>query len=129
MQDRFRFRCWIKHLKQMHTHFMIDPEDGAITDIFGIKGDFEKQDEDWILMQCASLKDKNGKLIYEGDVVNWKEPDGNTTPSQNCIEVVRWDESFAGFAPFCGYYYNDFKLPTYEILGNIHENPEFFETK
>lgn len=85
--------------------------------------------DDDIIEQYTGLKDKNGKKIYEGDIIEvvdvhdgddecWEQPYGPAIPQE-----VKWDEerlrwSFGGcrrilYAP------EDF-----EVIGNIHENPE-----
>lgn len=58
MQDRFKFRHWDKRINKMFY-----PERN---DNFG----YYVNNSDIIeTMQCTGLKDKNGKLIYEGDIV------------------------------------------------------------
>jgi hypothetical protein len=76
--------------------------------------------------QYTGLKDRNGKEIWEGDIVKGLS---------NTKMVVTWlneDNREAFFMPFgcanscgcCGGY-EDFLKP--EIIGNIHENPELLD--
>ena len=86
--------------------------------------------ENIILMQSTGLHDKNGKEIFEGDVVRMRNP--RDRRQIGMFQVVRVANS-----PMLGLL--DKKLTTeifnlyehmrnyYEIVGNIHENPELLE--
>ena len=80
------------------------------------------------LMQSTGLKDKNGKEIFEGDIVDYKGREA----------VIKWHGSYASFIyrfvdglqerfsewdPLFLAYYN------FEVIGNIYENPELLEVK
>lgn len=80
----------------------------------------------FLIEQYTGLKDKNGKEIYEGDIVLFEdhcseEPEigiGNIEFEEG-IFCVNWPDS--GFQPL-----NEVEV---KIIGNIHENPELLENK
>ena len=80
------------------------------------------------LMQYTGLKDKNGKEIYEGDIVLVK-PGGISTWYKTVVEfkegaliasLINEENHFYIFNP--GFDSNDF-----EVIGNIYENKKLLE--
>jgi uncharacterized phage protein (TIGR01671 family) len=130
-----KFRAWDKTGKKM-----IGPNDfyqnadelpngdktGChLSDFFDVNADgtVGKEHEDIVFMQFAGLKDKNGKMIYEGDIVSIK----NTQTGEEIVRgTVKYFDTFfdvevsAGH-PWCvdvGVFNRS------EVIGNIYENPD-----
>lgn len=74
------------------------------------------------LIQFTGLKDKNGKEIYEGDIVKWFVNDVIRTG------IVDYIDGYGGFdmKNFKDDYHVccDWLRGEYEVIGNIYENPE-----
>ena len=137
MQDRFKFRCWDKENKCMlypHRYSNFCNVNGTIVKIEsypisntayrGKRISYEFDDAS--LMQCTGLKDKNGKLIYENDIVKFK------FDNDVIIAVVTWDGYETGFYLNTTDYFKDKYVTDYdicegfifEVIGNVHENKE-----
>ena len=108
---------------------------------FNNDGDFIEQSEKLILMQYTGLKDKNGKEVYEGDILRCecdmmtlrtKKPTGKKSIINYEIIYVDCQARFAKTK--IGSKEHDYFHLTqgsftdwYEIIGNIHENPELLK--
>lgn len=125
-----RFRAWDKTCKTMYEADDIMYIDFREKEICVETLFFEKASrydfDDVVLMQSTGLRDKNGKEIYEGDIVDFK---GRKA-------VIKWHGSYASFIymfvdelkkraqewdPLYLSYYH------FEVIGNKFENPEFLE--
>ena len=98
--------------------------------ISGVEG-FYAYDE-FELMQSAGLKDKNGKEIFEGDIIKYK------AGWKTFTEEVAYDKIFAGFGVMdadadiifsFGELADGIYLNSLEVVGNIYENKELLEEK
>lgn len=65
--------------------------------------------------QFTGLIDKNGKKIFEGDIVKGIFY-GFPLPIENFVLTIGWQEDVAGYK---ANYFEDV-----EVIGNIHDNPE-----
>lgn len=110
MNDRFKFRFFNEYSNKLES-----------CDEYDLKDIFESGNP---VMQCTGLKDKNGKLIYEGDIVKFK------TELFGKPKQIIWDECHYilkdTFIILCDMEIKQFGL---EVIGNIYENKELLESE
>ena len=118
MNDRLKFRVWDKVSKR---YFYLELK-------FGDNGYHPDFITDPVFEQCTELSDKNGNLIFEGDVLDCELQDidshgypfihfkkGVVKRAKNGAYCVEGDDDF---------YASDITLYPVEIIGNIHEQAE-----
>lgn len=132
-----KFRAWDIHKKKMFTNDQLIIWDGNVyaNDNFKLNVDNLKgwNIDEKHLMQSTGLKDKNGKEIFDGDIVKFSDCDDDVY-----VTPVVWDKnyacfgvSFSGGYPISFDYLEEFytELKDIEVVGNIYENKELLEGK
>jgi len=137
-----KFRAWNKIWGMMSLVDKIEFEEGKPVSIsVTIEAtDFDHTDEwsdyevgdDIILQQYSGLKDKNGKEVYEGDIVEYKE----FGESKSKKGVVVFETGAFGLETINGsfdgsfdYGIEELSWEGFEVIGNIYENPELLNNK
>lgn len=81
------------------------------------------------LMQSTGLEDKNGREIYEGDIVRYE------CCPEIYVEEVIYDNKHCNFGTIDKYgetfsfdaLISDIHVDWFEVIGNIYENPELLK--
>ena len=138
-----RFRVWDKRERELKnvTNMSFCSCHGILGGVTMLNESdyFFSNDENFVLEQCTGLKDKNGKLIYEGDILSFTVFDYNDYDTQYTGVVVYHGSRYTIWNnPDSEYYGSDggFDLDwvigqdcEIEIIGNIHENPELLKVE
>lgn len=122
-----RFRAWLKNDKEMIDVDEIHWYNGNF-EFIGDGITFQRLADEVELMQSTGLKDKNGKEIFEGDVVTngWKRQ-VVTFGTQEVEEDFGSIRIYRGFNLYLGGGYPNAIMSEFEVVGNIYENPDLLE--
>ena len=132
-----KFRAWIQSAKKMILVDSIEFHIDIDNKLWYLSTQWDRSDPNFLferrpklggtfpLMQFIGLKDKNGKEIYEGDVLGWKAREFD----YNKAQVVFDDKALRFVAELlpdgCGEDIRDLmRTDNAKVIGNIYENPE-----
>ena len=127
-----KFRAWCKNeydkKGNIETFRMIEWNQEFFYDTSPVTyytGEFPAPDDpDIILMQYTGLHDKNGKEIYEGDIIQM----GEAVPHIGEVVFHHGGFKMRGETAFISFIQTA-NMETSKIIGNIYENPELLETQ
>ena len=114
-----KFRAWDKRLKLMTRPF------GIGEGIVFYDGQQTYYNTNHIPMQYTGMKDKNGKEIYEGDIVEYRKDVAIIKYINSAFMLAYINEDKYDFIEVL-YKYSP-KAYKLKVIGNIYENPELLK--
>lgn len=133
MSRKVKYRVWDNENKSYNDPYSYAyyalTQDGRLD--FYCHGDrMDEADPDvYFIEQYTGLKDKHGNEIYEGDIVRWSFKVDRNSELTYTADAVKWKSYAEEEWPYSTI--SGFTLPEsedgYEVIGNIHENPELLE--
>jgi len=128
MDREIKFRVWHADYKKMELPEKqlredIDYWDGVKGSVLGIINNYLGYSADKVFMQFTGLLDKNGKEIYEGDIL--QHPDGEKF-------TVVYKLNYAAFRAVYSHDCSNLALQIYRkgeavVIGNIYDSPELLK--
>lgn len=153
MNREIKFRAWDKEDKEMYysDKNCVVSYDNVGESIFLLGDKTGKELSNYELMQYTGLKDKNGKEIYEGDILRQNSNDKDlvevcygefgvrSLETEEVIDnICGWNlkvvetDGLSKIEPFCydtplnGFWIEKLGI---EVVGNIYDNPELLEVE
>lgn len=123
MSDRHKFRFWDTKYNVMipwdcicQTAFNCLQQEGNTWQRYGLMYDCFTNTMRYICLPFIGKLDRNGKEIYEGDVLSWKE--------HRTVAVITWSDKHTAFHTDigCGVDSYQLDLTDCKVIGNIYEN-------
>ena len=148
MSRPIRFRAWDSKNKEWLTYFTLDCSNGQViqashSSMKPMEGRVHTDYRDYIVSQFTGLTDRNGKEIWEGDIIREADPKYRMDDGK-WLWLVEWTEEHACFN-VCTIDRENFKKSdgspqgTFislceknddcEVLSNVHEHPELLLPK
>lgn len=103
----FRFRIWLEKPKQMYLFDFGEPVN-------------EWWDDQTLVMQYIGLKDMDGQMIFEGDIIQETKITHNDGTKDDAF-VVEWEDAMS---PPLDYWLD---FDTSKVIGNIYQNPDMIK--
>lgn len=144
MNDRFKLKCFNRLQNKIYEVRSISYYQGNVKRIevedngkILIFDEYDNNIDNCILVQCTGLKDKNGKLIFEGDIVRFSkyhDPEGGDWEKSVVVwgdelDYPAFDLKHTDFGGINGLHYLFAQDCPIEVIGNIYENADLLEEK
>nr|DAG37093.1 MAG TPA: YopX protein [Caudoviricetes sp.] len=130
-----KFRAWDKKCNEMFKDTFAITESGQVI-IVEQESVFDTPDyvftDDLIIMQSTGLKDKNGKEIYEGDIIKYKKYNYGFTYTDvvgyGAVGLIKDNDKIGLISTFAGMSIENIDLSSVKVAGNIWEDGELLDS-
>ena len=133
--EKIKFKAYSKITKEIYDLICID---FSLQQVI-VNDESESEYSTWmklsefILMQFTGLKDKNGKEIYEGDIVSFESVDCGGVTFKQIFKVIFYEARFGLQTIKSHVFKNNAIIGMYndkiEVVGDIHTTPELLNSK
>ena len=126
MNREIKFRGWNTKHKTMGESFTLQTAIGS-----RLAGGIDTTEVTY--MQFTGLLDRNGKEIYEGDILRYVGNNAHPIYGQYHLRIVEWDGSNFRWKfrkhpkPFAEQQINVQRILKNEIIGNIYQTPDLLK--
>ena len=113
MSRELKFRIWNEKTLSWETGLMVYAENIIA--------------QGRIFSQYIGQKDRNGKEVYEFDIIEFTERLHEHGDTQKLTEMVEYSNENAGFMTSGGTLFSDYGISIIKVIGNAFENPELLK--
>lgn len=122
MNRIIKFRCWINNEMWYDFWLSNDEHEGVLLYDDNLNSPPVKCNKPYILMQFTGLYDKNGKEVFEGDIVQIYK---HMSSEKSEVTQVIWDEENCEYK---GIYPNIAIWVAHEVIGNIYQDSHIMDS-
>ena len=129
MSREIKFRAWDKENEEYRDGYgILLKYDGSAISRYALEALSTDIPNNVIIEQYTGLKDRHGTEIYEGDIVKvTKWVDDEKLGHEELVHIAKifWLDRYAQFGTdYSDNLSDEITEDFYEVIGNIHENPE-----